>query len=233
MNDHIGLPKVRRHPPIQVLGYASVDAQEGAHSGVQLKRQGDVIASECDRRNLSLLSLVREHEPQHGSAFRRPGVDNALRRIATGEASGLVVAELSRLAPSVPELGRVLEWFVRTDARLVVAATGLDTEEEAGRIAVRTIVDVSARERARLSKRTRNGIQAARLKGLRGVADFPEVRERIARMRADGVTLQAIADQLNAENVPTIRGGAYWRPSSVQTAAGYRRPPLAKAPDGI
>ena len=43
-------------------------------------------------------------------------------------------------------------------------------------------------------------------------------------MREQGMTLQAIADVLNAEGVPTLRGGAMWRPSSVQRATGYRRP---------
>ena len=43
-------------------------------------------------------------------------------------------------------------------------------------------------------------------------------------MRASGMTLQAIADTLNREGVPTIRGGALWRPSSVQAATGYKRP---------
>ena len=43
-------------------------------------------------------------------------------------------------------------------------------------------------------------------------------------MRARGMTLQAIADTLNAEGVPTLRGGTEWRPSSVQAAAGYKRP---------
>ena len=38
------------------------------------------------------------------------------------------------------------------------------------------------------------------------------------------MTLQAIADTLNAEGVPTLRGGAQWRPSSVQSAVGYKRP---------
>ena len=38
------------------------------------------------------------------------------------------------------------------------------------------------------------------------------------------MTLQAIADVLNADGVPTLRGGTQWRPSSVQAAAGYRRP---------
>jgi hypothetical protein len=42
-------------------------------------------------------------------------------------------------------------------------------------------------------------------------------------MRAEGMTLQAIADVLNDERVPTQRGGTKWRPSSVQTAAGYKR----------
>ena len=38
------------------------------------------------------------------------------------------------------------------------------------------------------------------------------------------MTLQAIADSLNDEGIPTLRGGSQWRPSSVQAAAGYRRP---------
>jgi hypothetical protein len=38
------------------------------------------------------------------------------------------------------------------------------------------------------------------------------------------MTLQAIADRLNAEQIPTLRGGTKWRPSSVHVAAGYRRP---------
>jgi hypothetical protein len=48
------------------------------------------------------------------------------------------------------------------------------------------------------------------------------------------MTLQAIADRLNAEGVPTVRGGAKWRPSSVQAAAGYKRrrhPRLGSLPD--
>jgi len=57
------------------------------------------------------------------------------------------------------------------------------------------------------------------------VQDVPALKQRIASMREEGMTLQAIADVLNSEGVPTLRGGAQWRPSSVQSAAGYRRPP--------
>jgi DNA invertase Pin-like site-specific DNA recombinase len=87
------------------------------------------------------------------------------------------------------------------------------------------LIEVSGWERERLRERTQKGLQAARLNGRRAVADDPELRERIARMRAHGMTLQAIADRLNEEGVPTVRGGAKWRPSSIQAAAGYKRRP--------
>ena len=74
-------------------------------------------------------------------------------------------------------------------------------------------------------------MRAARRKGPASVADHPELSERIAGMRGAGMTLQAIADQLNADGIPTVRGGAKWRPSSVQAAAGYRRPPTGHALD--
>ena len=47
------------------------------------------------------------------------------------------------------------------------------------------------------------------------------------------LTLQAIADVLNAEGVPTQRGGLKWRPSSVQTAAGYRRRTRPRSADDL
>jgi hypothetical protein len=40
---------------------------------------------------------------------------------------------------------------------------------------------------------------------------------KIRRLRAQGLTLQAIADELNRLRVPTTRGGSKWRPSSVRS----------------
>jgi DNA invertase Pin-like site-specific DNA recombinase len=90
---------------------------------------------------------------------------------------------------------------------------------------------MSGWERQRVAERTRKGLEAARAKGgsisRPSVEDVPALKEWIAAMRARGLTLQAIADRLNEERVPTLRGGKEWRPSSVQAAAGYRRPPRA------
>jgi DNA invertase Pin-like site-specific DNA recombinase len=209
---------------LPVLGYVTVTGPDEGRSSAEPEAQREQIKTACALRSLPLLEIVHEREPRRSNAMTRPGLGYALGRITAGEADGLVVADLSRLTWSVPELGRVLEWFSQSGARLIAAAPELDTEEAAGRFAVSVIIEVAQRERERIAERTRKGMRAARSKGPPSIADYPELRDRIARMRAEGLTLQAIADRLNREGVPTVRGGAKWRPSSVQAATGYRRP---------
>ena len=60
--------------------------------------------------------------------------------------------------------------------------------------------------------------------GRPALKDRPELMERIVAMRSANMTLWQIADQLNAEGIPTLRGGTQWRPSSIQAALGYKRP---------
>jgi DNA invertase Pin-like site-specific DNA recombinase len=193
----------------------------------ELTEQAATIMRECRRRGLNLLEVVCDREPANGKGLGRPGLAYALERIAAGQAQGLVVAELSRITWSAAELGEVIDWLARSNARLVAAAHALDTEDDDGRLAAQVLREVSRWERARLSARTRNGLEAARRSGRStgrpAVTDDPDLSERIAQMRAQGMTLQAIADRLNEEGVPTVRGGARWRHSSVQVAAGYRR----------
>jgi len=112
----------------------------------------------------------------------------------------------------------------------VVLDPGIDTATDGGRVAARALTTVGGWERQRLAERTRKGLAAARERGTTGrpaVSDRPELVEQITTMRANGMTLQAIADTLNAQGQPTVRGGARWRPSSVQSALGYKRRPRA------
>jgi DNA invertase Pin-like site-specific DNA recombinase/peptidoglycan hydrolase-like protein with peptidoglycan-binding domain len=211
----------------RALGYASVradDRLEGSH----FQTQADAIETDCDDRGLELIQVVRDIEPQAGSDLKRPGLMYALETIAAGAASCLVVSGLDRLARSASDLGTLVEWFEHNNARLVAVDLDLDTATDAGRMAARALVAAGELDRRRLAERTRKGLAAARAKGGAGgrpaVSDRPALRERIATMRREGMTLQAIADALNEEGVPTLRGGAEWRPSSVQAAAGYKRP---------
>jgi DNA invertase Pin-like site-specific DNA recombinase len=213
-------------PATAVVGYASC-FDTGRDGTRKLRQQTSVIARECRRRGLELIEVVGEREPATGKGLARPGLAYALDRIQSGAAKGLVVAELSRITYSAAELGTIMEWLASLDVRLVAAAHSFDTGCEDGRLAANMLIEVSRWERTRLSERTRTGLQAARESGRstgrRAVTDDPALSQRITEMRAQGMTLQAIADRLNEEGVPTVRGGAKWRHSSVQAAVGYRR----------
>jgi DNA invertase Pin-like site-specific DNA recombinase len=216
---------------VSLIGYASGPGAGPGAKG-ELEQQAHAIGAECERRGFTLVELVYEREPSNGKALTRPGLAYALKRISEREALGLVVAELFRLTRLAAELGKIIDWLHQRNARLVAAAEGLDTDAADGQLAATLLVEVSGWERARLSERTRSGLKAARGKGRTvgrpAVSDNPTLRQRIAQMREAGMTLQAIADRLNEEGVPTVRGGALWRHSSVQAAAGYRRHPRAQ-----
>ena len=212
---------------LRAIGYVSGGPFESLdESGPN--NQMTAIEAACSERGWELLEIVRDVERTGVGAPDRPGLARALRRMQDGDASCMVIHSLPRLSPAVTELGSILKAIGRTGARFVSLDDQIDTAEPAGRKAANVIAIVSGWEHERLGERTRQGLAAARANGSSisrpSVQDVPLLKERIAEMRAEGMTLQAIANWLNDSGVPTLRGGQRWRPSSVQAAAGYRRP---------
>jgi DNA invertase Pin-like site-specific DNA recombinase len=206
----------------------SVSAYANGTAQAELLRQAELIRCACQERGLQLVGLVRDVDPPPGADLDRPGLQRVMERIAAGEASCLIVEGLDRLGTSASAVGALVSWFGVDGRRLVLADLDLDTQTQTGKVAVRALAAAGRLESHKLAERTRRGLAAARAKGaLAGrpsVCDRPELHDCIAQMRADGMTLQAIADKLNAEGVATVRGGSHWRPSSVQAATGYKRP---------
>jgi DNA invertase Pin-like site-specific DNA recombinase len=68
-------------------------------------------------------------------------------------------------------------------------------------------------ERRLIGQRTREALALKRKEGVRlgrPQSISPKLAPRIRSMRSRGLTLQAICDKLNAEQVPTPRGGTIW-----------------------
>jgi DNA invertase Pin-like site-specific DNA recombinase len=194
--------------PVRAVGYVS-GADKQALTGPAVRKQIAAIDEICDRRGWELIEIVRDVTSQ-GGGQNAQGRAYALERVAGEKPSCLVVAELGRLCESPDELGRVIGWLRERDVRLVAVDADLDTWTEDGRLAADALVSVGELEHRKTRRAT--------------VHELPALRKHIVAMRASGMTLQAIADRLNAEKVPTLRGGKLWRPSSVQVALGYRRP---------
>jgi DNA invertase Pin-like site-specific DNA recombinase len=220
-------PPDGRPPPLEpgepVIGYA-------IHAAGAPRADADgpaaSIAGACDGAGWELLEVVTDRDT--GRGLQRPGLDYALCQIAERKVRGLVVSDMRRVTRSVIDLGALMEWFRDAGAVLVALDLGIDTSTPAGQDVAATLIRLGRWEREHIARRTRMGMAQVRADGRRtgppAVVDRPELAERITAMRATGMTLQAIADHLNADGVPTIRGGTMWRPSSVQSALGYRRP---------
>jgi peptidoglycan hydrolase-like protein with peptidoglycan-binding domain len=213
------------------LGYVSVRAP-GALDGREVRDQIAAIDAACRQRGLKLTDVIRDLEQVNDTGPGRPGIAYAFRRLAAGEESCLVVSELARLSHSAPEIGDIVEGLRRREARLVAVGEGLDTGTRSGGEAADKLVSLRATDgpappaastgssdhvaRPRPTGRPNDGSPPAQY-------DLPALQKRIRAMREAGMTLQAIADRLNGENVPPLRGGTKWRPSAVQAAIGRSR----------
>jgi DNA invertase Pin-like site-specific DNA recombinase len=234
MRIRLGRPRVPQEPPVAPVFEAPAEPARRAigyvcvpnGSNGELRDHSAALERACSERGLALASIV--HDVEVAGSDHRPALAWALEQLAAQKAEVLIVPRLRELSSNVANLAPLLSWFDSERRTLIALDLGLDTSTEAGRLAAIAIVGVGGWEHERISERTRRGLEAARSRGgpqgRTAVADVPELQERIARMRDEGMTLQAIADTLNAEGVPTLRGGAMWRPSSVQRATGYRRP---------
>ncbi|WP_081686497.1 peptidoglycan-binding protein [Candidatus Solirubrobacter pratensis] len=209
------------HRPNRVLGY--VRSRAGEPPAARLKESAETIAAWCERRGWELGQVVHDVEAPERRRVDRPGLNYALGQVADGAAAGLVCVKLSDLADSVADLGALLQAFADGDAFLVALDYDIDTSSTEGALAISALREVGEWERRRSERHARRGLAAVSTHA--AVRDDPALSARIAAMRARGMSLQAIADTLNDEGVPTIRGGSHWRPSSVQAATGYKRPP--------
>jgi DNA invertase Pin-like site-specific DNA recombinase len=209
-------------PGHRVIGYVTLPPEPGVSDD---DGSSEAIHAMCERCGWELLQIVRDREV--GPTLDRPGLGYALGRIARGEADGLVVGDLKRVSRSIVDLGALMGWFRNAQAALIALDLGIDTSTPRGHHVATTLITLSNHAHGRVAHRNGNGladVRAARRTGRPAVSDDPALLQRIAAMRAAQMTLQAIADELNREGVPTLRGGRKWRPSSIQAALGYRRP---------
>jgi len=151
--------------------------------------------------------------------LRRPGIKTALEVLEAGDAKALVVAKLDRLSRSLLDFATITAEATRTGWNLVTLDLGLDLSTPTGKAMAGMVAVFAEWERAVIGQRTSDALRAMQANGviLGRPASLPtEVVSRIAQRRAEGKTYEAIAAQLNAEQVPTGHGGDRWWRTTVR-----------------
>jgi len=202
---------------LAVVGYARVSTDEQGDSGAGLQAQRQAITAACVARGWHLVE-VHEDVASGRAMSGRSGLEAALTAIEHGEAGALMVAKVDRLSRSLADFTLLLARAQRERWNLVALDMGIDLDTPMGEAMANVAATFVQLERRLIGQRTRDALAVKRAQGVRlgrprTLSD--EVVARIVAERAAGRTLQAIADGLAADGVPTARGGRCWYPRTV------------------
>jgi len=184
----------------------SLDDQETVLRGLAMSRGWDVVA-------------VRE-VGSGKSLSSRPLLVEALKDLDSGKAQVLMAVRLDRLSRSVSDFTSLMDRADRKGWDLHVADLGLDTSTASGRLVAQVLAATAEHERRLIGERTKEGLRAAKAKGIRlGRPDTldPEVRSLILFWRSEGGSFRQIANMLNDDGYETAHGGKKWHPSTVRS----------------
>jgi DNA invertase Pin-like site-specific DNA recombinase len=203
---------------MKAVGYIRVSTEEQADSGAGLEAQRRAIEQEASRRGWTLIGIL-EDAASGKSMNKRPGLREALSAIEDGRAEALVVAKLDRLSRSLLDFSSLMERSRKAGWALVALDLGVDTTTPAGEMMANVLAVFAHFERRLIGQRTRDALAVKRSQGVRlgRPRQLPEpVRQRIRRLRKKGMSLAAIAAELNLDAVPTAQGGRRWYPSTIK-----------------
>jgi DNA invertase Pin-like site-specific DNA recombinase len=207
----------------RVYGYVRVSSEEQGSSGLGLAAQRRRLEEEAERRGWSL-ELVEE-VGSGASMAKRPALGRVLEACRRGEAVGVVVVRVDRLSRSLADFAGLLDDARAHGYSVTALDLGVDLGSPSGELMAGVLATFAQYERRLISERTRAALAEARARGTRlgrppGTGrpwTDASLASRIRQMRhEDGLTLSAICSALNAEQIPTPRGGRLWRPSSLQ-----------------
>jgi DNA invertase Pin-like site-specific DNA recombinase len=205
---------------MKAVAYVRVSTKEQGESRNGLEAQSATCSDYAKLSGLELVEIVEEVESA-AKMTNRPLLIETLRRLKAGEVEVLIVSKLDRLSRSVVDLMGLLDKSEREGWSLVILDLGLETVTPTGRLQASIQASVAEFERRRIGERTREGLAAAKARGVKLGGSAPvvpcEIVEEVVRLSTDaGLTLRQIADTLNARGVPTrSKTGKGWSAGSV------------------
>lgn len=227
---------------LRAVAYCRVSTVEQAAEGVSLDAQDAALRAYCTFRGLDLVDVVVDAGISAGKPLAaREGGRRVLDLVADGDVDAVVALKLDRLFRDCADCLTVTDLWDRDGVSLHLVDMGgqtIDTSTAMGRFFLTVMAGAAEMERNLVRERTAGALQHLRAQGVqlggealgwtrdddtdddgrkvvRKVAAECETVARILDLRAEGLTLQAIADTLTAEGRPTKRGGN-WYPATVR-----------------
>lgn len=218
---------------MKLIGYVRVSSEDQAKSGLGLESQQAKIEAYAALYGHELVKIVVD-AGESAKSLNRPGIREALDSLSRGEAEGIIVLKLDRLTRSVADMGSLIDRYFGDKAgkALVSVSDQIDTTTAGGRLVLNVLVSVSQWEREAIGERTAAALESKARRGERKGGQAPigsrwEAKRLVAndgesgavsiikQLRESGMTIRAIASELNRRGVPVARKGAQWHVTTV------------------
>ena len=207
----------------KAIGYIRVSTRDQAESGASLASQRAKIEAYAVLHDLELVEVI-EDAGFSAKSLDRPGMAKLLSLIRGRKIGVVVVAKLDRITRSVRDLGELIDLFRRSDVEFASVADHIDTSTASGRLVLNVMGSVSQWEREAIGERTAEALAVMRANGQRvsrhppfgyrfngqgWIEDEQEQRaiSLMRELRADGLSLRRIAQELQAQGFTNRRGG--------------------------
>jgi DNA invertase Pin-like site-specific DNA recombinase len=227
-----------------IIAYYRVSTKQQGESGLGL--EGQQAAVDAHARLTGGTILARYVEVESGKRSDRPELARALAHARRSKAT-LVVAKLDRLARNVEFLAKVMNSgcdFAAADMpaanRFMLHIMAAVAEHEAKAISDRTKAALAAakargtllgsarpghwngREDARLVALEKARKSAAQVVSAKAAEAYADLAPTVAKLRGNGLSLKAIADELNKQG-HTTRQRKPWNPVQVARVLDRQR----------
>jgi DNA invertase Pin-like site-specific DNA recombinase len=223
--------KMASLPKKLAFGYVRVSTGQQAAEGVSLEAQRDQIKAWCDFNGYELAEIFQDAITGTKS-HKRPGFQSAIAAVMKAGAP-LIVYSLSRFARSTIDAISITQQMERAGADLVSLKEKFDTTSASGKLYFRIMAVLAEFESDVIKERTTMALDHLRRKGMRISGKIPFgfnlegkslvpnpteqlARDRIIKMRAENISLRAIAEELNKLKIRS-KGGKPWGASSIQS----------------
>ena len=191
------------------IGYIRVSTADQSTSGHSLAGQVTRLRDAALREGIDLIDVVQDVE---SGGKQRDGLDDVWRRVLAGEAEGILFPKLDRLGRSQLHLASLVEQARAQGISLLSSDEGWQVSRgDLRNEALPFLIALAQVERERISRRTKEGLAAARAGGVRlgRPALNTELEARATELRRQGRTLQEIANLFNDEGHATATGAEY------------------------
>jgi DNA invertase Pin-like site-specific DNA recombinase len=203
---------------MDLVAYLRVSTREQGDSGLGLPAQKRQIRRYAEAFDHRIVQWCQDVCSGKENFEARPAGAAALQ--ALRNADGLIVAKLDRSSRDVPDGARLLQKLRNAGQHFLILDLNMDTSTATGELMAHVLLSLAQWERRIISERTAAALQEKKAQGARlgrPSTVTPEVRARIAGLRARGLSLEKIADKLNVEGLRTAAGAA-WRHKAVGRA---------------